>query len=129
MSLLAYGLVALAIITALGGIGYKIHDSGYKSAQLACAEEKEAQRKADEAAQQILDNQWLAAAQQLEKARGEKRIVYRTITQSIDKYIDRPVYRNVCLDADGLRDANAALSGATLPAKPADSVPATPPTR
>lgn len=49
------------------------------------------------------------ASQNLEKGNAKDRIRYRTITKTVDRYIDRPVYRNVCFDADGLRDANAAL--------------------
>ena len=42
----------------------------------------------------------------------------------MDKYIDREIYRHVCFDADGLRDANAALSGQIIPpAKPDKPVP------
>lgn len=50
-------------------------------------------------------------AQELEKARAQREIVYRTITKEVDKIVDRPVYRNVCLDDDGLRVINDALRG------------------
>lgn len=60
------------------------------------------------------------ASKAFEVDRGKTQVVYRTITKSVDKYIDRPVYRNVCFDDDGLRDANAALGKATAanPSKP-----------
>jgi hypothetical protein len=109
MNLLAYGLVALAIIGALSGIGYKIHDAGYKAAKLEC-EEAARKLKAEE------EKQAADASSKLEKDNAKAKVVYRTITKTVDKYIDRPIYRNVCLDADGLRDANAALSGALTPA-------------
>ncbi len=51
------------------------------------------------------------AATGLEKGNADAKVVYRTITQTVDKYIDRPVYRNVCFDDDGLRDANSAILG------------------
>lgn len=50
-------------------------------------------------------------SQQLEKAKNERTVEYRTLTQQVDKVVVRPVYRNVCLDADGLRIANTALAG------------------
>lgn len=67
-------------------------------------------------------------AAEAEKAKGaadaKAKVVYRTITQTVDKYIDRPIYRNVCLDSDGLRDANAALLGTLTPTgKPDGTVP------
>lgn len=60
--------------------------------------------------------------------RDEKaRIVYRTITEMVDKIVDRPVYRNVCLDDDGLRLANAALGGvAVAPAAVGGAAPGMP---
>lgn len=59
-----------------------------------------------------------AAVTTLESQNAKASIVYRTITQTVDKIVDRPVYRNVCLDDDGLRLVNAALGG--VPAAPAD---------
>lgn len=50
-------------------------------------------------------------AEELEKARARREIVYRTITQQVDKIVDRPVYRNVCLDDSGLRVINEAFRG------------------
>lgn len=57
------------------------------------------------------------AADTLEKAKNEKRIIYRTITRSVDKIVDRPVYHSACIDDDGLRLINAAAAGKA----PADS--------
>ena len=54
-------------------------------------------------------------AEELEKARAQREIVYRTITQQVDKIVDRPVYRNVCLDDSGLRVINDALRGEASP--------------
>ena len=61
-----------------------------------------------------------ARIQELEAERAKSKIVYKTVTRQVDKIIDRPVYRNVCLDADGLRDANAALSGSLTAASGTD---------
>ena len=45
---------------------------------------------------------------------GEKiHVQYRTITQVVEKIIERPVYRSQCLDADGLRQLNDFIRGAT----------------
>ena len=44
-----------------------------------------------------------------------------TIIREQIKVVDRPVYRNVCLDGDGVRIANAAKNG-TSAAKPTDPV-------
>ena len=63
-------------------------------------------------------------AAELEKARADREIVYQTITKNVDRLVDRPVYRDVCLDDDGLRLINDALSGqASDPGKPDAAVP------
>lgn len=50
-------------------------------------------------------------AAQLETAKNERQIVTKTITKRVIELVDRPVYRNVCLDDDGLQLINAALAG------------------
>jgi len=51
-------------------------------------------------------------AEYLEKERAKREIIYRTITKKVDRIVDRPVYIRNCLDDDGLRMANEALTGA-----------------
>lgn len=68
-----------------------------------------------------------AAANQLAQAKILQDTLSRlsanekTIIRENVKIVERPVYRNICLDSDGLRNANAAKNGA--PGKPADGVP------
>jgi hypothetical protein len=58
-----------------------------------------------------------------EDFKEKERVVYQVITQTVDKIIERPVYRNVCLDADGLRSLNDAIRGSnTGTSKPAPAV-------
>lgn len=56
-----------------------------------------------------------------EQFKETERVVYQTITETVDKIVDRPVYRNVCFDTGGLRQLNAAITGH----QPAASEPAT----
>jgi len=56
--------------------------------------------------------------------RENERVVYKTITQTVDRIVDRPVYRNVCIDADGLQSLRAAIHGSDADtSKPAPAVP------
>ncbi len=48
---------------------------------------------------------------ELERARHDRKVVYRTITQQVEKVVARDVYRNTCLDVDGVSIINAALAG------------------
>lgn len=62
------------------------------------------------------------AAAELEDARSQAAVKYRTITKEVQRVVEKPVYRDVCLDSDGLRLANDALRKA-LPPKPAGRLP------
>ncbi len=55
----------------------------------------------------------------------ELRANERTIEREKIKVIENPVYRNVCIDNDGLRLIEAARAGTSNPAKPADEVSGT----
>jgi hypothetical protein len=109
MNLIVIGVISLLVLGTLSGIGYRIHHAGYTQGKVECEEAAKKQREKEE---KRIDK----SATKLEKDNAKARVVYRTITKTIDKYIDRPVYRNVCLDADGVRDANIALTGARTPA-------------
>lgn len=63
-------------------------------------------------------------AAQLEQARHERKTVYRTITRDVEKVVTRDVYRNVCLDSDGVRLVNDALAGRASAGQSADAVSA-----
>lgn len=85
-----------------------------------------------DAAQQKAAEQYAARVQaynqladEYETAKAKRGVVYETITKTVDKLVDRPVYRNVCIDDDGLRQINAALAGhpAADPGEPAAAVP------
>jgi len=49
------------------------------------------------------------------------------ITQEVERVVEKPVYRNVCLDADGLSVIRSAISRANGdPSEPGDAVPTGP---
>lgn len=111
-TILIYGLIALAIIGLLSGIAWKIYSAGQTAKQVEWDRASTQQAKKETV-------QSTTAATQLEADNAQAKIVYKTITRKVDKYIDRPVYRAECFDIDGLRDANSALSGqAADPPKP-----------
>ena len=65
------------------------------------------------------------ASVNFEKGRTRVETVFQTITETVEKIVDRPVYRDtVCFDPDGLqalRDATAE----TATGKPSGAMPAT----
>ena len=107
-SLLVYGLLALAVIGSVAGLYAKVHHDGYVQGE---AEIQQRWDSANKLSREHELKQGTSAAQGLEADRATEKIVYRTITQQVGKIVDRPVYRNVCLDADGLRLARCAIRG------------------
>lgn len=62
----------------------------------------------------------LEQAEVLDKTLSRLQANERTIIKENVKIVDRPVYRNICIDDDGMRNANAAKNGGTV--KPSDGV-------
>jgi hypothetical protein len=113
-SLLIAGLVGLSV--GVSGT-YKVVADHYRA-------EAAAQKDADAKAYQVRTLELNDVSAELERAKSEKQIVYRTITKRVETYIDRPVYQRECLDDDGLRDANAALAGRASASQSDAAVPA-----
>lgn len=105
MNIYAYIAAAVLVLGSYAGTYLYGRSAGADSVRLEWEEANRVQR-AREAAQSA------EAALQLETVREKTRVVYRTITQSVDKYIDRVELRNVCLDPVGVCLGNAAISGA-----------------
>lgn len=117
-----FGIVAAVAFTIGAGIGSKLTSDHDKALQLT-------QERAAAAAYQARTVELNQVSADLERAKSEKQIVYRTITKRVETYIDRPIYLRDAVDDDGLRDINAALAGATSASEPAAAMPATPATR
>ncbi len=64
-----------------------------------------------------------AAVGDFTKERENAKVIYQQITVEVDKIVDRPVYRNQCLDADGLRQLGAAVDGAHVEPSPVQPLP------
>jgi len=73
-----------------------------KAAEISLALAKAAKKQAEQARQASADYQ-------AEKAERETKERIRYV--QVQKIIERPVYRSDCIDADGLRQLNAAIGG------------------
>lgn len=108
--------IILAVLVALGGTHTWAYRAGGENREnaLRVAQQKEKDKRAKKGND---------AAANLETENAEAKQGFQVVTEYVDRFIDRPVYRNVCFDDDGLRAANAGLAGA-LAAKPDQPVSA-----
>jgi hypothetical protein len=107
-------LLLAALVIGLGLAAYELIDATWATSAGVRAGEAKRQAVWERAklAERVLEEkQSGAAAAGLEVDRAKERIVVRTITQYVDRVLERPVYRNVCLDDDGLRLARCAIRG------------------
>lgn len=108
--LLITGGVALALLA--GGAGYKLGTDLCEGRHARAALE---QVKADEAAGDAVADVGTAHA----SAESARQAATKTIIREVPYVVTRPVYRNVCLDADGVRLLDAAVDAANGADQPA----------
>jgi hypothetical protein len=115
-------VIVLAVVAAIGvggyTFGYRNAANSYKAVQLKFEREMQAEK-------DVLIARNNELAHELEVAKRERKVVYRTIEKKVDRIVTRDVYRNVCIDPDGLRIVNEALAGTRATASEPDAaVPA-----
>lgn len=110
--MLRYAINALYVVAFLGGW---LTNSWYSDSLELVA------TKAAQVASQDFQGAQLKQAEILQSTLSRLQANEKTIIRENVKLVDRPVYRNVCLDPDGLRNANAAKNG--TPIQSADGVP------
>lgn len=112
-TILLYLIAGIAFLAMLYGLVYWVDTHWETKAGVARGESTKQAEWAAAVAKQRADEEEKIGDASTKKEAGDAnaKIVYRTITRTVDKYIDRPIYRNECLDDDGLRDANRALGG------------------
>ena len=71
-----------------------------------CAAVEAARLKQEASAAKADDARGGAAASALEGDKAKIEIRYRTITKVVTEIVERPVYRNICLDQDGIDAIN-----------------------
>ena len=99
-------VAALAVGLAVGSAGaWKVQAWRWDSADLArVAAEQEAKRMNEKAASQ--------ASAGFEAARGKTERQIQVVEREVERVVEKPVYRELCLSDDGLRLLRAAASGA-----------------
>lgn len=111
-----FRLASYALILVIGfGIGWKVNGWRHDAADLARMEaDQKAIQAAAEQARKVADlrAQRTEIAAQLEIERNrEARVVERTVTNDVIKYVQTPAAAQCGIDPDGVRIINAAASG------------------
>jgi len=79
--------------------------------------------------ERLQDKQAHTASTKFEKERNHVETVFQTITETVDRIVDRPVYRDtVCYEPDGLRELQRAIAE-TAAGQPGGTVPTASPDR
>lgn len=100
MTGLSHIALAGALAACLAGIGGYVH-----GVRMGMAQEQAAQKRAEEAADKIRDQLQSRIDASAETHQGEeyaRQSAVREIYHESQKIIERPVYRNLCVDADGV---------------------------
>jgi hypothetical protein len=104
LNLLLYGVVALAILGTLGGMAYKIRESGYDSCKVEWTEAAAAQTKREQELSAF-------AAKALALERAKRKVVTKERTIYVDREITKLVESGTCFTPLGVCNINSAISG------------------
>lgn len=116
-SLSIFGIVAAVAFAVGAGTTYKLTADHYDAKD---AKQQQAAAEAYQAHAAQLNE----VSAELERAKNDRKVVYRTITRKVETYINDPLYQRYCIDERGLRDINEALAGRTSSGESATAVPA-----
>ena len=95
---------------AAGLIGAAVAAASVWQVQAWRFDSKEKQRMEAEAEiRRMNEKRTTIAAEGLEKDKREIEIRYRTVTKTVTEFVDRPVYKNICLDQDGIDAVNGVV--------------------
>ncbi len=114
MSMLRLALASVGLLALIGAFFFGRHVGSAEEQARYLREDKKA---AAEVEAKIVDVQ--TADAKSVAADVQRETIVREITREVPKIIDRPVYRNVCVDADGVRLIGRAVEAANGRGKPA----------
>ncbi|MDQ8951928.1 hypothetical protein RFH42_03035 [Acinetobacter rudis] len=105
--------IAIAVLSfiCLGQLAYTNHLAGkVKKAEIQC--QQKIQKLKDDQQKELVKAQDKVnqASTDYEKLKSEQRVKNEVVIKEVQKIIDRPVYRNICIDDDGVRQLNSLIS-------------------
>lgn len=101
------GLLAFLLIVCLGLLNSKT--SQLNKAQAKCVAQILAIEQQHLKALTDKQNKINKVSADYEQLKSEQRFKVETVTREVQKIVERPIYNNVCIDADGLRNINSLI--------------------
>lgn len=102
------GLLAFLLIVCLGLLNSKVSQLNKAQAKYATQIQEIEQEHLKAVADK--QNKINKVSADYEQLKSEQRVKVETVTREVQKIIERPVYNNVCIDADGLRNINSLIT-------------------
>ena len=103
--------IAVFIFLYLVQIAYTNHLSGkLQEAEKNCSAKVQKLKDDQQKALIKKQNEVNKVSADYEQLKSEQRVKVETVTREVQKIIERPVYSNVCIDADGLRIINSLIT-------------------
>ena len=110
--IIVYALLALAIVGTIGGIYWRIDSAAFARGSQEVKAEWTA---ANEAARAREAAASAKAAADLAAERRKRRVVVEERTVHVEREIEKPVYRDICIPDRGLCLLRAAIDGTVEP--------------
>lgn len=101
------GVLAIFLIIALALLNHKIGQ--LKVADQKCNEQIQKIERAQVEALAKQQDKINKVSADYEKLRSEQRAKVETVTRTVQKIVERPIYLNRCIDDDGLQQINSLI--------------------
>ncbi|WEI17157.1 hypothetical protein PY247_11375 [Acinetobacter proteolyticus] len=98
------GFLAIFLLIALAVLNYRTGQ--LKAADQKCFEQIQKIERAQVLALAKAQDKVNKASADYEKLRSEQRTKVETVTRTVQKIVERPIYLNRCLDDDGVQQIN-----------------------
>ena len=101
------GVLAIFLIIALAVLNHKIGQ--LNEAEQKCTEQIQKIERAQVEALAKQQDKVNKVSADYEKLRSEQRAKVETVTRTVQKIVERPIYLNRCIDDDGLQQINSLI--------------------
>ena len=101
------GVLAFLVVISLSVLNYKVGQ--LKEADQKCNEQIQKIERAQVAALAKQQDKVNKVSADYEKLRSEQRAKVETVTRTVQKIVERPIYKSVCIDDDGLSEINSLI--------------------